>query len=176
MQVFSYQAEKSGLDGHEALPCPLIGVSVTLPDSVVFLEAPQVARWDAAGIPHSVGSFRCISKSKILKLSTPKGKQWRMDGITDISYDESEAKISFKMDSFQAFALMQKTYANLPFQSWELRPLGQDSALYTVNGAFINISITIQVRRQEHCGRKTQEINRRCGLTVTICASVSLIG
>ncbi|XP_076731977.1 dynein axonemal intermediate chain 7 isoform X4 [Maylandia zebra] len=120
MQVFSYQAEKSGLDGHEALPCPLIGVSVTLPDSVVFLEAPQVARWDAAG------------------------KQWRMDGITDISYDESEAKISFKMDSFQAFALMQKTYANLPFQSWELRPLGQDSALYTVNGAFINISITIQ--------------------------------
>lgn len=99
-----------------------------------------------------------------------------MDGITDISYDESEAKISFKMDSFQAFALMQKTYANLPFQSWELRPLGQDSALYTVNGAFMNISITIQVRRQEHCGRKTQEINRRCGLTVTICASVSLIG
>uniref|UniRef100_A0A3B4F8D8 Dynein axonemal intermediate chain 7 n=1 Tax=Pundamilia nyererei TaxID=303518 RepID=A0A3B4F8D8_9CICH len=114
------QAEKSGLDGHEALPCPLIGVSVTLPDSVVFLEAPQVARWDAAG------------------------KQWRMDGISDISYDEPEAKISFKMDSFQAFALMQKTYANLPFQSWELRPLGQDSALYTVNGAFINISITIQ--------------------------------
>ncbi|XP_039891524.1 dynein intermediate chain CFAP94, axonemal isoform X1 [Simochromis diagramma] len=120
MQVFSYQAEKSGLDGHEALPCPLVGVSVTLPDSVVFLEAPQVARWD------------------------PAGKQWRMDGITDISYDESEAKISFKMDSFQAFALMQKTYANLPFQSWELQPLGQDSALYTVNGAFINISITIQ--------------------------------
>ncbi|XP_035764324.1 LOW QUALITY PROTEIN: protein CASC1 [Neolamprologus brichardi] len=120
MQVFSYQAEKSGLDGHEALPCPLVGVSVTLPDSVVFLEAPQVARWDAAD------------------------KQWRMDGITDISYDESEAKISFKADSFQAFALMQKTYANLPFQSWELRPLGQDSALYTVNGAFMNISITIQ--------------------------------
>uniref|UniRef100_A0A3Q4I3L2 Dynein axonemal intermediate chain 7 n=1 Tax=Neolamprologus brichardi TaxID=32507 RepID=A0A3Q4I3L2_NEOBR len=120
------QAEKSGLDGHEALPCPLVGVSVTLPDSVVFLEAPQVARWDAAGISH---------------------KQWRMDGITDISYDESEAKISFKADSFQAFALMQKTYANLPFQSWELRPLGQDSALYTVNGAFMNISITIQSKR-----------------------------
>lgn len=53
MQMFSYQAEKSGLDGHEALPCPLVGVSVTLPDSVVFLEAPQVARWDAAGISHS---------------------------------------------------------------------------------------------------------------------------
>lgn len=79
-------------------------------------------------------------------------KQWRMDGITDVSYEEAEAKISFKMDSFQAFVLMQETYANLPFQSWELRPLGQDSALYTINGALIGLSITIQVRdrKQKH--------------------------
>ena len=69
-----------------------------------------------------------------------------MDGITDVSYEETEAKISFKMDSFQPFVLMQETYANLPFQSWELRPLGQDSALYTVNGALINLSITVQAR------------------------------
>ena len=69
-----------------------------------------------------------------------------MDGITDVSYEEAEAKLSFKMDSFQAFVLMQKTYANLPFQSWELRPLGQDSALFTVNGALLDLSITIQVR------------------------------
>lgn len=174
MQVFSYQAEKSGLDGHEALPCPLVGVSVTLPDSVVFLEAPQVARWDAAGISRSEIHLKDPTKSKILKLSTPKDKQWRMDGITDISYDESEAKISFKADSFQAFALMQKTYANLPFQSWELRPLGQDSALYTVNGAFMNISITIQV---SHISCFVSCVHSALAvLTVPICASVSLIG
>ncbi len=69
-----------------------------------------------------------------------------MDGIIDVSFDEAEAKISFKMDSFQAFVLMQETYANLPFQSWELRPLGQDSALFTVKGALMDLSITIQVR------------------------------
>ncbi|XP_051248480.1 dynein axonemal intermediate chain 7 isoform X2 [Dicentrarchus labrax] len=120
LQVFPYPVEKSKVDDNESLTCPPVGVSVTLPDSVVFLETPQVARWDAAG------------------------KQWRMDGITDISYEEAEAKISFKMDSFQAFVLMQETYANLPFQSWELRPLGQDSALFTVNGALIDLSITIQ--------------------------------
>lgn len=73
------------------------------------------------------------------------GKQWRMDGITDVSYEKEEAKISFKMGSFQAFVLMQETYANFPFQSWELRPLGQDSAVFTVNGALINLSITMQV-------------------------------
>ena len=67
-----------------------------------------------------------------------------MDGITDVSYEEAEAKISFKMDSFKAFVLMQETYANLPFQSWELRSLGQDSALFTINGALIDLSITIQ--------------------------------
>ncbi|XP_039647196.1 dynein intermediate chain CFAP94, axonemal isoform X2 [Perca fluviatilis] len=120
LQVFPYPLEKSNLDDTEALTCPPVGVSVTLPDSVVFLETPQVARWDAAV------------------------KQWRMDSITDLSYEEKEAKISFKMDSFQPFVLMQETYANLPFLSWELRPLGQDAALFTVNGALIDLSITIQ--------------------------------
>lgn len=69
-----------------------------------------------------------------------------MDGISDVSYDEAEAKISFMMDSFQPIALMQETYANFPFQSWELRPLGQDSALFTVNGALIKLSVTIHVK------------------------------
>ncbi|XP_034719562.1 protein CASC1 isoform X2 [Etheostoma cragini] len=120
LQVFPYPMEKSNLDDNKALPCPPVVVSVTLPDSVAFLETPQVARWDA------------------------EVKQWRMDSITDLSYEEEEAKISFKMDSFQPFVLMQETYANLPFLSWELRPLGQDAALFTVNGALIDLSITIQ--------------------------------
>lgn len=74
------------------------------------------------------------------------GKQWRTDGINDVSYEEAEAKISFTMDSFQPVVLMQETYANFPFQSWELRPLGQDSALFTVDGALIKLSVTVQVR------------------------------
>ena len=68
-----------------------------------------------------------------------------MDGITDVSYEDKEAKISFKTGSFQAFVLMQETYVNLPLQSWELRPLGQDSAVFIVNGALIDVNITIRV-------------------------------
>ncbi|KAK2858824.1 hypothetical protein Q5P01_003444 [Channa striata] len=116
LQVFPYPTE-SNLEDNS---CPPVGVSVKLPDSVLFLETPQVAQWDVAG------------------------KQWRMDGITDMSYDEKEAEISFKMSSFQAFVVMQKTYANFPFQSWELRPLGQDYVVYNINGALIDLSITIQ--------------------------------
>lgn len=49
LQVFPYPMEKSTLDDKEELTSPPLGVSVTLPDTVVFLETPQVARWDDAG-------------------------------------------------------------------------------------------------------------------------------
>lgn len=49
LQVFPYPIEESNLGDKEELTSPPVGVSVTLPDSVVFLETPQVARWDAAG-------------------------------------------------------------------------------------------------------------------------------
>lgn len=45
--MFPYPMETSNSAEGEA--CPPVGVSVMLPDSVVFLETPQVARWDAAG-------------------------------------------------------------------------------------------------------------------------------
>uniref|UniRef100_A0A3B3ZKT2 Dynein axonemal intermediate chain 7 n=1 Tax=Periophthalmus magnuspinnatus TaxID=409849 RepID=A0A3B3ZKT2_9GOBI len=120
----------SKLDDVESIGSPPVGVSVTIPDNVMFLENPQVARWDATG------------------------KQWRMDGVTEVMYSEEESKISFKMDSFQPFVLIQDTYANFPFQSWELKPLGQDSALYTIKGALINVSITVQGHQ---CMLQTQE-------------------
>lgn len=47
--MFPYPTERSHLDDSEGPGCPPVGVTVTLPDSAVFLEAPQVARWDAAG-------------------------------------------------------------------------------------------------------------------------------
>lgn len=50
------------------------------------------------------------------------------------------------MNAFYAFTLLQESYANMPFQSWELRPLGQDSALFTITGALTEVSITIKAR------------------------------
>ncbi|XP_037837308.1 dynein intermediate chain CFAP94, axonemal [Kryptolebias marmoratus] len=115
LEVFPYPTAQSSSEEPS-----LVGVSVTLPNSVVFCEPPHVARWDA------------------------QDKQWRMDGITDVSFEQAEAKVSFKAETFQPFVLMQKTYVNLPFQSWELRPLGQDSARLSVNGALFNLSITVK--------------------------------
>ncbi|XP_057711930.1 dynein axonemal intermediate chain 7 isoform X1 [Corythoichthys intestinalis] len=147
LKVFKYVAEKPNPEDEEAAST-LVSLSVKLPESVVFLETPQVARWD------------------------PEAKYWRMDGIIDFSYrehveeegvpkvekdeddDEEEeeeeeessggTKVSFKMEHFYPFVLMQRTYANFPFRRWELRPLGKDSALYSIQGALIDLSITIQ--------------------------------
>ncbi|XP_056878608.1 dynein axonemal intermediate chain 7 isoform X2 [Takifugu flavidus] len=120
LQEFPYPPERSDADGEEQVSNPPVGVTFTLPDSVFFLETPQVARWDDAG------------------------KQWRLDEITDVLYEKDENKISIKMASFQPLVLLQETYANFPFQSWELRPLGQDVALFTINGALIDLRIKIQ--------------------------------
>lgn len=49
LQVFPYPVNRSHLDDKEGLTSPPVGMSVTLPDFVIFLETPQVARWDAAG-------------------------------------------------------------------------------------------------------------------------------
>lgn len=82
------------------------------------------------------------------------GKQWRLDGISDVSYEKEEGKISIKMASFQPLVLLQETYANFPFQSWKLRPLGQDEALFTINGALITLSIKIQVTDDKNNKKK----------------------
>ncbi len=74
------------------------------------------------------------------------GQHWRADGISEASYDAETRSISFKMDAFYAFTLLQESYSNMPFQSWELKPLGQDSAVFTITGALIEVSITVKAR------------------------------
>ncbi|XP_017570890.1 dynein intermediate chain CFAP94, axonemal [Pygocentrus nattereri] len=127
LQVFPYPSEHSqvhssvsGKLDENYTEFPPVGVTVALPDTVVFLEEPQVVCWD------------------------PVGQHWRTDCITETSYNAEARSISFKMESFCAFTLLQETYANMPFQSWELRPLGQDSALLTITTALAEVSITVK--------------------------------
>ncbi|XP_024229730.1 dynein axonemal intermediate chain 7-like isoform X2 [Oncorhynchus tshawytscha] len=57
LQPFPYPTEQSRIQGSASmkledsgvLTCPPVGVTVTLPDSVLYLEDPQVARWDLEG-------------------------------------------------------------------------------------------------------------------------------
>uniref|UniRef100_A0A3B1IZ43 Dynein axonemal intermediate chain 7 n=1 Tax=Astyanax mexicanus TaxID=7994 RepID=A0A3B1IZ43_ASTMX len=127
LQVFPYQSEPaqvhsavSGKQDENSTQSGAVGVTVVLPDSVIFLKEPQVARWD------------------------PIGQHWRTDCIMDTSYSAETRSVSFRMESFSSFTLLQEIYANMPFQSWELRPLCQDSVLFTLNTALTELSITVK--------------------------------
>ncbi|XP_067283335.1 dynein axonemal intermediate chain 7 [Pseudorasbora parva] len=148
LQVFPYSTEQSHfqsstsvkLDEQSSAGASLpVGVTVALPDSIMFLEEPQVARWD------------------------PIGQHWRMDCISETNYDVETRSISFRMNAFYAFTLLQESYANMPFQSWELRPLGQDSALFTITGALTEVSITIKGKQCMLQMEETKDLDHLLG-------------
>ncbi|TST22550.1 Protein CASC1 [Bagarius yarrelli] len=107
--------EDSGMQSN-----PPVKVTVVLPESVIFLQEPQVVRWD------------------------PVGQHWRTDGIVETSYDSETRSVSVKMESFYTFTMLQETYANMPFQNWELRPQGHDSVMLSITTALTEVRFNIQ--------------------------------
>ncbi|GFO01258.1 protein casc1-like [Plakobranchus ocellatus] len=99
---------------------PAIAISMSLPDDVLFLEEPQVARWDE------------------------KRKFWSTNGFSDLNYNEDARTFSFKTTHFGTICLLQDTHINMPFQSWELRPHKLDSAVLTIIAAIVEIEIEIK--------------------------------
>ncbi|XP_072097716.1 dynein axonemal intermediate chain 7 isoform X1 [Mobula birostris] len=108
--------EKEG----ENQPAPPIGITIKLPPRALFFEQPKPARWDAKGV------------------------QWRTDGIHNVTFDPETKLISFKMDMFNTFTLIQGNYVNMPFQSWEIKPVGENEALLTVSAALNVVEIQIK--------------------------------
>lgn len=104
----------------EALGAPPVGVKFKLPDNVLYSEEPQLVYW------------------------SEKGSHWRLDGFTDITYNEDEKNISFKTINFGPLACIQDKHINMPFQSWELRPLGSNHTKLTVVSAILEVEIEIK--------------------------------
>ncbi|XP_033752163.1 LOW QUALITY PROTEIN: axonemal 84 kDa protein-like [Pecten maximus] len=99
---------------------PPIGVTMKLPSEVLFSEEPLIARWDYTK------------------------KHWKQDGFSDMKYDEDKREFFFKTAYFGTFALMQDSHLNMPFQSWEIRPHGTNSAVLTIIAAIVEIEIEIK--------------------------------
>ncbi|XP_041059030.1 dynein intermediate chain CFAP94, axonemal [Carcharodon carcharias] len=110
--------EKEG----ENPPAPPAGITIKLPPKALFFEQPKPARWD------------------------PEGKQWRTDGIHSITFDPEEQMLSFKMDTFNIFTLIQRYHVNMPFQFWEIKPVAENEAILTVVAAFTKVEIRIKIR------------------------------
>lgn len=104
----------------EGLSSPPVGISITVPNDVIFFEEPHVARWD------------------------PESKNWKTDVIMSRSYNTEQRQLSFKMDAFHTFTLIQEAYLNMPYESWELKPKGMNEVSLTVSSAFTDIHIEIK--------------------------------
>ncbi|XP_053320410.1 dynein axonemal intermediate chain 7 [Spea bombifrons] len=107
----------------ETLSAPPVGVSFRVPKNVIFFEEPQVARWD------------------------PESKNWKTDAVTQKTYNPELRELSFKMDAFHTFTLIQDSHLNMPYESWELRPRGRNRLTLTIASAFTDIQIDVEEDR-----------------------------
>ncbi|KAI5732397.1 hypothetical protein M8J77_026254 [Diaphorina citri] len=95
-------------------------VQISVPDNVLWFEPPSIARWDS-------------------------GKQcWTKDYIYDIKFNEEKQFITFRSGKMGAYGLTCSRFINIPYQSWELRPEGEDSVLLSITAATIIVEFIIK--------------------------------
>ncbi|KAM9229074.1 dynein axonemal intermediate chain 7 [Dugong dugon] len=99
---------------------PPIEVTLQVHENVIFFEDPMVARWDH------------------------EGKHWRTDGISHVIYNSEDKLVTFNLETFGPVTLIQDAHINMPYQSWELRPLAVNKVLLTVTTVFTELQIQIK--------------------------------
>ncbi|KAL1775913.1 CASC1 isoform X7 [Sigmodon hispidus] len=135
LQRFTYPPETTDeLDPENAFPP--IEVTLEVQENVIFFEDPKVIRWDT------------------------EAKVWKKDGISDVFYNREDRLLTFNLDTLGPVTLIQDAHINMPYQSWELRPLGVNRALLTVTTLFTELQIhikenlcmlaSVKLRGQEH--------------------------
>lgn len=73
------------------------------------------------------------------------GKLWRSDGISSVYYNREDRLLTFNMDTLGPVTLIQDAHVNMPYQSWELSPIGLSKVLLIVKTVFIELQIHIKV-------------------------------
>ncbi|NP_001338992.2 dynein axonemal intermediate chain 7 isoform h [Homo sapiens] len=89
-------------------------------------------------------AIKCEREMKVLSETVSAGKHWRTDGISNVSYKPKERLVTFSLDTFGPVTLIQDAHINMPYQSWELRPLDVNKVLLTVTTVFTEIQIQIK--------------------------------
>ncbi|XP_031239718.1 protein CASC1 isoform X3 [Mastomys coucha] len=119
LQKFTYPPETTEEPDSESV-FPPIEVTLEIHQSVIFFERPKVVRWDN------------------------EGKAWRSDGISSVYYNREDRLLTFNMETLSPVTLIQDAHVNMPYQSWEMSPLGMDKVLITVKTVFLELQIHIK--------------------------------
>ncbi|KAK1136444.1 hypothetical protein K0M31_000996 [Melipona bicolor] len=107
----------------------LILLTLKLPETVFWFEPPVVAHW------------------------LPEKKMWSTKYVHDVKFNEEKQTIAFRVGRLGVHGLAAYKFANLPFQSWELKPeTGKSGRLHagvvlTVTAATIQAEFVIREDR-----------------------------
>ncbi|XP_066210400.1 dynein axonemal intermediate chain 7 isoform X5 [Saccopteryx leptura] len=97
-------------------------------------------------------------KMKLLSETILAGKLWKTDGIRNVTYKSGERLLTFSLETFGPVTLIQDTHINMPYQSWELRPLDVNQVLLIVATLFIEIQIQI---KEDLCMLASLKLNKK---------------
>ncbi|CAL7946735.1 unnamed protein product [Xylocopa violacea] len=104
----------------------LVLLTLKLPDSVLWFEPPLIAHW------------------------IPEERAWSTKHVHDIKFNEEKQTIAFRTGRLGVHGLAVYRYANLPFQSWELKPemgkAGRDhgGVVLTVTAATVQAEFVVR--------------------------------
>jgi cancer susceptibility candidate protein 1 len=76
----------------------------------------------------------------------PSKRAWTTEGFYDVKFNESTLALSFRTVRFGNFAFGHNRWSNLPYQSWELRPMGRDKVCFSLIAAIAVIEFIVMVR------------------------------
>ncbi|XP_026669128.1 protein CASC1-like [Ceratina calcarata] len=76
----------------------LVLINLKLPESVLWFEPPMIAHW------------------------IPEKNMWSTKYVHDVKYNEEKQTIAFRTGRLGIHGLAVYKFANLPFQSWEMKP------------------------------------------------------
>ncbi|XP_076047226.1 dynein axonemal intermediate chain 7 homolog [Oratosquilla oratoria] len=97
----------------------LLLITIKLPDSAFWFEPPQMVLWDE------------------------ERGYWSSDFFHDVKYNEDQCVLQVRTTRLGVLGLAMNRFANLPFQNWELRPNGLNSAVLSLTAAVVLAEIVI---------------------------------
>ncbi|XP_021923830.1 axonemal 84 kDa protein-like isoform X3 [Zootermopsis nevadensis] len=96
-------------------------ISIELPGNVLWFEPPIVASWDKdAGF-------------------------WSTEDFHDLKFNEEKQVLTFRTGRFGALGFAAYRYANLPYQTWELKPYQKGEAVsFSITAAVMIVEFIIK--------------------------------
>ncbi|KAJ3366849.1 Protein casc1 [Kappamyces sp. JEL0680] len=91
-----------------------------------------------------VSPHLAVDKSARVMFWDADAKQWSEDGLRDEEFDQDTGKVRFRTMRFAPHALVQRTYLEYPFKSWELCPVSANEATLHITGQANEVKISIR--------------------------------